>query len=81
MTTTSLGMALPQFKEEYGDGRPFDVVGTLSHDFMSGGMDDPKPTGFTLEKNGNFQFLLNLGAQLVVENWQGVWEDARSVYM
>lgn len=62
MTTTTVGMALPQFKEEYGEGKAIDVVGTVSHDFMSGGIEDAQPSGFTLEKNGNFQFLVNLGA-------------------
>ena len=40
MTTTTVGMALPQFKEEYGEGKAIDVVGTVSHDFMSGGIED-----------------------------------------
>lgn len=35
LTSTTLGMVVPSFKEEYGDSRPIDVVGTLSHDFMT----------------------------------------------
>ena len=31
MTTTTIGMAIPQFKEEYGEGRPIDIVLTPSH--------------------------------------------------
>jgi hypothetical protein len=34
MTTSTLAMAIPAFKEEYGDGKPFDLIGTLSYDFF-----------------------------------------------
>jgi hypothetical protein len=75
-------MVIPSFKEEYGDGRPLDVVGTVSHDFMTTGLgEDVTPSGFHLEKNGNFALTVNLGAQLVVENKKGIWEDGRTMYM
>jgi hypothetical protein len=34
MTTGSLGMAIPAFKEEYEESKPIDLVGTLSFDFF-----------------------------------------------
>jgi len=34
LTTTSIGMILPSFKDDYGDGKAIDLVGTLSHDFF-----------------------------------------------
>jgi hypothetical protein len=80
LTTTTLGLALPSFKEEYGDSRPLDLVGTVSHDFIKGGLGEVTPTGFTLEKNGNFELTFNLGAQMIIENKKGVWEEARAMY-
>lgn len=38
LTSTTLGMVLPQFKEEYGEGRPLDLVGTAAHDFINQGL-------------------------------------------
>jgi hypothetical protein len=81
LTTTSVGMLVPSFKEEYGENRPINLVLTASHEFMTNGLgDDVTPTGIQLEANGNFQVTLNVGAQLIVENKQGVQEEARAVY-
>ena len=38
LTTTTVAMVLPQLKEEYGEGRPLDLVGTASHDFINSGL-------------------------------------------
>lgn len=35
MTTSTIGMVLPAFKEDFGDGKSVDLVGTLSHDFIA----------------------------------------------
>jgi hypothetical protein len=35
MTTSTLAMGIPAFKEEYGDAKAFDLVGTLSHEFFT----------------------------------------------
>jgi len=40
MTTATLGVALPSFKEDYPDTKDFDLVGTLSHDFISSTITD-----------------------------------------
>lgn len=45
LTTTSVGMAIPSFKAEYGEGKMIDVVGTLSHDFISDKIDGLQPSG------------------------------------
>lgn len=34
MTSTTIGMALPTFITEYGEGKKIDIVGTLSHNFL-----------------------------------------------
>ena len=55
LTTTTVGMVVPSFKEEFGEGRPLDVVLTASHDFMTSGLgDDVTPSGITIDANGNF---------------------------
>jgi hypothetical protein len=46
LTTTTIGMAIPSFKEEYGENRPLNVVLTASHEFMTSGLgEDVTPTG------------------------------------
>lgn len=35
LTTTSAAMLMPSFKEEYGEGKALDIVGTLSHDHFN----------------------------------------------
>lgn len=34
LTTTTIGLVLPSFKDDYGEGKSIDLVGTLSHDFI-----------------------------------------------
>jgi hypothetical protein len=81
LTTTSVGMLIPSFKEEYGENRPINLVLTASHDFMTSGVgEDTTPSGVQLEGNGNFQVTLNIGAQLIVENKDGIQEEARAIY-
>jgi len=31
LTTSTIGMALPAFKEEYGEGKAVDIISTISH--------------------------------------------------
>jgi hypothetical protein len=81
MTTTTIGMAIPQFKEEYGEGRPIDIVLTPSHEFMTTGLGNVSPTGVSIDGNGNFQVLANVGAQIIVTNAEGEQEEARSLYI
>ena len=38
LTTTTVGLAIPSFKEEYGENKPIDLVLTASHDFISSGL-------------------------------------------
>jgi len=34
LTTTTVGLALPSFKEDFGEGKSIDLVATLSHKFI-----------------------------------------------
>ena len=82
LTTTTIGLVVPSFKEQYGENRPLDVVLTTSHEFMTTGLgQETTPTGLQIEGNGNFIVTANLGAQLIVENKQGVFEEARALYL
>lgn len=82
LTTTTVGMVVPSFKEEYGENRALDVVLTSSHEFMASGLGDSlTPTGLTIEANGNFAITANLGAQLIVQDERNVYQEARAMYV
>jgi hypothetical protein len=34
LTTTTLGLLLPNIKEDYGEGKKVDIVGTLSSSYI-----------------------------------------------
>jgi len=54
MTSTTIGMAIPSFKEQYGENRPVDVVLTASHEYMTDGIGEVPPTGISIDEKGNF---------------------------
>ncbi len=81
LTTTTVGMIVPSFKEEFGENRPIDVVLTASHQFFQDGLgNDAIPTGIQIEENGNFQVVANLGAQIIVDTKDDGQKEARAVY-
>jgi hypothetical protein len=62
LTTSTLGMALPNFKTDYPEGTPIDIVGTLSHDFIQDTVSDVFRSGINLDKNGMLKGRVNFGA-------------------
>lgn len=56
MTTSMIGTILPQFKEEYGDNKKFDLSLTASHDIFTQGLPGSKMSGIYIDKNGNWKF-------------------------
>ncbi len=54
LSTTTAGVALPSFKEEFGENRMIDLVGTVSQSFIEEHI-DVGATGVTIEKNGNLK--------------------------
>ena len=82
MNTESLSVLLPQVAEEYGHRKPIDFYISLSHSLLSDKLDGVKPTGFQMDKNGNFRFIFNLSVTLLVQPQGpgGSWEEARSIY-
>lgn len=80
LTTTTLGMVLPSFKEDYGEGKPVDLIGTLSHDFLADSIEGIQFSGVTLDSKGMLKGTINAGAQIIIEKNPGEWEDARQFY-
>jgi hypothetical protein len=79
LTTTSVGMILPSFKEEFGDNKMVDLVGTLSVDLI-GDHFEGVYSGVTIDKNGNFKISINAGAKILVELNPGKWHVTREFY-
>lgn len=80
LTTTTLGMAIPQFKEQFGDNKPIDIVFDPSHSYMIEGLGQINPTSVSIDGNGNFNILANLGAQIIIDP-KGNSDLARSIYI
>lgn len=59
MTTSNLGLVMPDILEEFGDNQKFDIMFSMSHTLMKDKIDSQRITGFNLDKNGNFRFQLN----------------------
>ena len=81
MTTSTIGMVLPAFKEDFGDGKNIDLVATLSHDFISDIVEKVGKSGISLDKNGNLKLIINMGAQILVEKTRDSWEDGRTIFL
>ena len=83
MTTDNIALLLPEFGEEFGPGRAIDLYFSLSHTLIAKNLEGSKPTGFQMDKNGNFRLIFNLQTTLLVEQ-KGVrqsWEEARSFFI
>jgi len=81
MTTTNVGMLLPEVLEEFGENRKVDMMFTTSHALISAKLPDVKTSGFQMDKNGNFRFVINLGIEIAVEKGFKQYEEARSIYV
>ena len=60
LTTTTLGLGLPSFKEDYGEGKH--RLGGHSVDDYISEIPDAAKSGLQLDKNGNLKLSLNGGA-------------------
>jgi len=74
---------MPTFLEEFGEGRKIDVMFSLSHSLIADKLDGVKISGFQMDKNGNFRFIINLAAQILVEkkDRRREWDEGRSAYL
>ena len=80
MTTDALGLVLPQIVEEYERGLDIDFYLSMSHSLIAAKIPDSKVSGFQMDKNGNFRFVLNGSATVLVQKKRNEWEEARSVF-
>ena len=68
LTMITVGTVLPQFIEEYGEGKKLDVVVSPSHDLFLDGLPGSKMTGIYMDKNGNWKILANIPIQINMES-------------
>lgn len=55
---------------------------SLSHSLLSTKLEGVRPTGFQMDKNGNFKFVFNISVTMLVEkSKRGDWEEARSMFI
>ena len=67
--------------EEFGEDKPMDFYLSMSHSLLANKLDNVKPTGFQMDKNGNFKFVFNISITLLVHNTLTKnWEEARSMF-
>lgn len=66
LKTTLIGMALPEFSQEFGDGKLFDVKFTFDHSYFKKGIPGAKMSSINMDKNGNWKFRINLALSLLV---------------
>ena len=83
LNTQSLAVVLPSVVEEFGEGRPIDFYMSMSHSLLANKLDGVKPSGFQMDKNGNFKFVFNISVTLLVEKKgaRGTWDEARSMFV
>ena len=67
MNTNSLAVLLPQVVEEFGEDRAIDFYISMSHSLLANKLDGVKPTGFQMDKNGNFKFVFNISVTLLIQ--------------
>jgi hypothetical protein len=62
LSTTTVGFAVPSFKEEYGADKRLDIVGTMSHSFISNMIEGTSRQGLSILPDGTIKILFNIGA-------------------
>lgn len=80
LTTSTIGMAIPTFKEQYGEGKRVDAIFSINHDDVTELSEDLDPSGFSIDGKGNFKVEMNIHAKMIVEN-KNKWEEARNMVL
>jgi hypothetical protein len=68
LNTSTIGLMMPQFIEEFGDNKEIDFYLSLSHSLISKKIENAKVSGFQIDKNGNFRFQFNFSVTILVES-------------
>jgi len=80
LTTTTIGVTIPSFKEQYGENKPVDIVMDSTQSFFDEGLGPVTPTSVSIDANGNFNVVCNIGAQIIVDP-KGYPVLGRSLYI
>lgn len=80
MNTDTLGLVLPEILQEYKSGQAADFYASMSHSLIAKKLPETKVSGFQMDKNGNFRFVLNGSVTLLVQKERNNWEEARTVF-
>ena len=81
LNTSTVGLMIPQFIEEFGENKEIDFYMSLSHSLISKKIENAKVSGFQIDKNGNFRFQFNFSVTILVESATEGFEEARSMYV
>ena len=68
LNTSTIGLMMPQFIEEFGENKEIDFYLSLSHSLISKKIENAKVSGFQIDKNGNFRFQFNFSVTILVES-------------
>jgi|LauGreDrversion4_2_1035121.scaffolds.fasta_scaffold200720_2 hypothetical protein len=81
LTTTTIGVTIPSFKEQYGENKPIDIVLDSTQAFIEEGLGaGTTPTSVSIDANGNFNIVGNIGFQIIVDP-KGFSQLGRSIYI
>lgn len=80
LQTSAVGLVIPSFVEDFGEGNRLDIVINPAHSAFQKGVPTAKPSGFYFEKKGIFKVQINVAANINVEMEDGEWKPIRSVY-
>ena len=81
LNTSTVGLMIPQFIEEFGENKEIDFYMSLSHSLISKKIENAKVSGFQIDKNGNFRFQFNFSVTILIESATEGFEEARSMYV
>lgn len=81
LNTTNIGLLMQSVIEEFGEDKNVDFYISLSHSLISKKIENAKVSGFQIDKNGNFRFQFNFSVTILVEDDNGGFKEARSMYV
>lgn len=79
LTTSTLGLVLPNVKEEYGEGKPFDAMLSLSYNYNKKLVPDIKFMQVSFNDKGVLTVNIPASIQILVEKIPTQLDDARTI--
>ncbi len=81
LTTSTLGLVLPNVKEEYGEGKPFDAMMSLSSSYLRTLDEDIQDINIKIGDDGMITLTASASVQILVEKIPTQLEDARTILL